>query len=93
MRGFFAAQKGDPTPADDSRHFDAWLAEALLASPSERETRLIEWEKAPRARACHPREEHLLPLMVCAGAAAESEVTLPYRTPLIQLHTLGAHFA
>ena len=24
---------------------------------------------APAARACHPREEHLLPLMVAAGAA------------------------
>ena len=25
--------------------------------------------QAPSARACHPREEHLLPLMVAAGAA------------------------
>jgi hypothetical protein len=29
------------------------------------------WEKAPAARACHPREEHLLPLLVCAGAGGD----------------------
>ena len=27
----------------------------------------INWEKAPSARYCHPREEHLLPLHVCLG--------------------------
>src|SRR5690606_28605522 len=59
MRGFFAAMGGDPTPTEDSLHFDNWLAETLLAPPEERHTRLVEWEKAPRARACHPREEHL----------------------------------
>jgi len=27
------------------------------------------WDKAPGARAAHPREEHLLPLHVVVGAA------------------------
>lgn len=27
----------------------------------------INWERIPGARYCHPREEHLLPLFVCAG--------------------------
>jgi aromatic ring-opening dioxygenase catalytic subunit (LigB family) len=27
----------------------------------------IDWDKLPGARYCHPREEHLLPLLVCAG--------------------------
>ena len=31
--------------------------------------RLTQWTSAPDAREAHPREEHLLPLMVCAGAA------------------------
>lgn len=92
MRGFFAAQAGDPKPTQDSKHFDSWLSDTLMSSASERHTRLLEWEKAPRARACHPREEHLLPLMVCAGAAAESDVTLPYREELTGVHTLAAHF-
>ena len=29
----------------------------------------MEWDKAPSARYCHPREEHLLPLHVCIGIA------------------------
>ena len=32
---------------------------------------LVAWTSLPQARSCHPREEHLLPLMVAAGAAGE----------------------
>lgn len=32
---------------------------------------LIKWENISGARYCHPREEHLLPLMVCAGMAGD----------------------
>ena len=38
----------------------------------ERTQRLCEWEKAPGARYCHPREEHLLPLHVCIGLAGRA---------------------
>ena len=41
-----------------------------MTDPASRERSLIDWETAPAARACHPREEHLIPLMVAAGAAA-----------------------
>lgn len=51
-----------------ARHFDDWLTEAVT-EPSGREEKLIDWQAAPAARACHPREEHLIPLMVAAGAA------------------------
>ena len=58
-----------PDPANDA--FQDWLIETCTGSLSqaEREQRLLEWEKAPSARYCHPREEHLLPLHVCAGMA------------------------
>ena len=36
---------------------------------AKRARRLLRWEDAPHARYCHPREEHLLPLHVCLGAA------------------------
>lgn len=36
---------------------------------SQRELQLINWKKAPFARYCHPREEHLIPLYFCAGLA------------------------
>jgi len=61
---------GDTTA---SAAFDAWLDETAKAPGEEREARLAHWDKAPSARACHPREEHLLPLMVVAGAAGESK--------------------
>jgi aromatic ring-opening dioxygenase catalytic subunit (LigB family) len=35
---------------------------------SERQELLRSWSEAPEARYCHPREEHLLPLMVAFGA-------------------------
>jgi aromatic ring-opening dioxygenase catalytic subunit (LigB family) len=62
-------ESGAPDPANDA--FQNWLIETC-AGPlpqSEREQRLIEWEQAPSARYCHPREEHLLPLHVCLGMA------------------------
>ncbi|GBQ69420.1 aromatic ring-opening dioxygenase catalytic subunit LigB [Ameyamaea chiangmaiensis NBRC 103196] len=58
-------------PATDalSRDFDAWLAQAVGSAPEVRKDALLHWENAPGARTCHPREEHLLPLMIAAGAA------------------------
>jgi aromatic ring-opening dioxygenase catalytic subunit (LigB family) len=56
----------------DSQIFDAWLGEAATAPPAERDRALTQWAEAPAGRACHPREEHLLPLMVVAGAARDS---------------------
>lgn len=51
--------------------FDAWLKDASTRPAQERDDRLVRWAEAPSARAAHPREEHLLPLMVIAGAAGE----------------------
>jgi len=50
--------------------FDEWLKETATAEPETRARRLTDWASAPGARPAHPREEHLLPLMVVAGAAA-----------------------
>ncbi|MGK2940291.1 MAG: DODA-type extradiol aromatic ring-opening family dioxygenase [Immundisolibacter sp.] len=66
MRGM----TGGGDPARDSLAFDTWLGEACAADPASRPRLLADWERAPSARASHPREEHLLPLMVVAGAAA-----------------------
>lgn len=60
----------DPIPGTEL--FDDWLTKTLCREDREtRERNLIAWEKAPGARAAHPREEHLLPLMVVAGAAGD----------------------
>jgi aromatic ring-opening dioxygenase catalytic subunit (LigB family) len=53
-----------------SGRFDAWLTEAVAGTDAAtRDRALIGWEAAPGARECHPEAEHLLPLMVAAGAA------------------------
>tara|TARA_R110002096_G_scaffold194592_3_gene376883 strand:+ start:3379 stop:4188 length:810 start_codon:yes stop_codon:yes gene_type:complete len=56
-------------PQNHSEHFNQWLNQSCTATPSERNQRLSRWQAAPSALACHPREEHLLPLMVIAGSA------------------------
>ena len=62
-----------------SATFDAWLDETLVgATPHDRRQRLIDWERAPAARAAHPREDHLIPLMVAAGAAGDDAATQIY---------------
>ena len=50
----------------------------MAASPTERVTRLIEWETAPAARMAHPQEDHLVPLMVAVGAAGNDRATCVY---------------
>lgn len=49
--------------------FDEWLQRIVVAEHAERDADLTRWSTAPSARQAHPREEHLLPLMVVAGAA------------------------
>jgi 4,5-DOPA dioxygenase extradiol len=72
MRAFSWQGTGAPDQANDA--FQNWLIESCSGPipQSEREQRLLEWEKAPSARYCHPREEHLLPLHVCLGMADKS---------------------
>jgi aromatic ring-opening dioxygenase catalytic subunit (LigB family) len=62
---------GDPRLTTPSHQFDAWLGEAAAASADERAERLTRWQDAPAARLAHPRQEHLLPMMVAAGASAQ----------------------
>lgn len=69
LRAF--AWQGNCVPDAANDAFQNWLIEVCTGALSqvEREQRLLEWEKAPSARYCHPREEHLLPLHVCQGMA------------------------
>ena len=66
MRGFNTEAGGA-----DSQAFDTWMSSAIAKPASERDAALVAWEKAPAGRASHPREEHLTPLMVAAGAAGD----------------------
>jgi aromatic ring-opening dioxygenase catalytic subunit (LigB family) len=59
-------------PIMESAVFDAALEHVVCArDPAERNAGLARWDSLPAARFSHPREEHLLPLMVAAGAAGQ----------------------
>lgn len=52
--------------------FDRWLDQALVGDAAHRRSWLAQWSQAPSGRAAHPREEHLLPLMVASGAGSDA---------------------
>ncbi|MGB1092485.1 MAG: DODA-type extradiol aromatic ring-opening family dioxygenase, partial [Oceanobacter sp.] len=73
MRAFFAPN----TPEIRARNqaFEDWLLETCASTEmteADRSDRFANWERAPEARFCHPREEHLLPLHVCYGWAGKA---------------------
>jgi aromatic ring-opening dioxygenase catalytic subunit (LigB family) len=72
-----------PRAAAPSEAFDQWLTQALSAE--DRNAQLTHWAAAPSARDAHPREEHLIPLMVAAGAAGPSRADKIYTD-----HVMGA---
>lgn len=61
---------GDPRALDPSAQFDRWLTQAVAETGERRAAALAGWREAPAGAFSHPREEHLIPLMVAAGAAA-----------------------
>lgn len=68
MRAFRTPHATAPSAA-----FDAWLTDALGQTDAEdRLATLSRWSEGTAARNAHPREEHLLPLMVAAGAGADA---------------------
>lgn len=70
MRSFNLSENKED-PLNDA--FQDYLIEACTTDipQEEREKMLIEWESAPSARYCQPREDHLLPLHVCMGMAED----------------------
>lgn len=67
-----------PAAVAPSARFDAWLTASVESTPAERWDRLAHWAEAPGGRESHPREEHLLPLMIAAGAGADSPGSKPF---------------
>ncbi len=61
-----------PDTSEAARAFDQWLTHAVESPRPEREALLDDWQHAPHARFSHPREEHLVPLFVAAGAGGDA---------------------
>ncbi len=89
LRAFFDPGRARPV----AETFDAWLRDAACAPQPERDELLTRWAEAPMARAAHPREEHLLPLMVIAGAAGADRATVAHNGTFAGLRLSAYHFA
>ena len=89
MRGY-----GDPRYTPVSTAFDEWLTQAVESAPAQREALLTDWTAAPYARDCHPHggEEHLIPLMVAAGAGSDAEGRKVYSEEVMRTVISGFRF-
>jgi len=83
---------GDPAARPVSEEFDAWLRVAATDEAATRDRKLTAWATAPSARAAHPREEHLVPLMVIAGAAGADQGTMAYSGTILGLRISAYHY-
>ena len=64
LKGFGNARSTSPSQA-----FDDWLTWVVTLPGDLRAHQLVSWVTAPGAAASHPTAEHLVPLMVAAGAS------------------------
>jgi len=71
---------------------DALVAAATDPDPVRRAARLKAWQDLPHARFAHPEAEHLLPLMVAAGAGGDGPAMSDYRDTVIGWAVSGFRF-
>lgn len=80
MRAFFSPQS---SAANTSAHtFLQWLDETVTSEKvtiDDAKQRWNTWDTVDGARYCHPREEHLIPLVVCHAAAQRQARGIPFR--------------
>ena len=81
-----------PQAAPAAEAFDGWLREAVTLDEQQRSEKLAQWTAAPAARIAQPREDHLIPLMVIAGAAGADRGTVPYNGTIVGLRISGYQF-
>jgi len=89
LQNFFGA---DPRALGVAEKFDAWLTGAATADPAARAAALERWEEANGARFSHPYEDHLIPLMVAAGAAGDDRGVRDYADHVFGLPISGYRF-
>lgn len=73
--------------------FHNWLDVALDGDWAHRTQHLSAWANAPGGRASHPREEHLMPLMVASGAGSDAPAQKMWSGMVGPTHLAGWMFA
>jgi aromatic ring-opening dioxygenase catalytic subunit (LigB family) len=81
-----------PHAAPYAEAFDQWLRETTTLDERQRNEGLARWDEAPAARIAQPREDHLLPLMVIAGAAGSDRAEVAYNGTVSGLRLSAYHF-
>ena len=90
LRDFYTSE---PRAIAAAEQFDSWLNAAVTAPDRDtREGRLSGWMTAPGARGCHPRPEHLIPLMIAAGAAGSDVARRTFHDRLLGKPVAGFQF-
>ncbi|HKE46967.1 MAG TPA: class III extradiol ring-cleavage dioxygenase [Rhodanobacteraceae bacterium] len=90
LREFWSTR---PDVVEAAAAFDAWLAASVeTPDPNARDAQLADWAQAPGARAAHPRSEHLVPLMVAAGAGGADRGRRTYRDRVFGKAVSGFRF-
>ena len=70
----------------------AKLRSHYRADPAHRDDAIRHWDQAPFAREAHPREEHLAPLFVAAGAAEGEPGKVVFRDVAMDVALSGFAF-
>ncbi len=89
MRGY-----GDAHFTAPSERFDDWLTQTIESDSEQRDAALRDWSMAPHSLDSHPlgAEEHLLPLMVIAGAAGNDKGTKIYSEQVLKTQLSAFQF-
>ncbi len=78
---------------EPSGEWDAALTEAVTdPDAARRAERVAGWATLPHARFAHPREEHLLPLMVALGAGGGSAAVCDHQSNVLGWAVSGYRF-
>lgn len=94
----FHNMRGWDDTTGGAQAFDKWLQESVSGVPGgagageKRTAALKRWNKAPGGSYSHPREEHLMPLLVCAGAGADDDCTLHFTSTVFGVPVSGFRF-
>ena len=84
--------RGPQAMAPSSAWDDALTAAVTDSDPDSRARRVAAWDHLPHAHFAHPREEHLLPLMVALGAGGNDPAVRDHRSNVLGWTVSGYRF-